>query len=128
MASSYLKEIQNIQPNGPYFLGGYSAGGLLAFEIAQQIQKQGHEAAFLFLLDPTSPNKSRLPNMPISYHIKHFSKLRPVEWKPFLWENFRMLGGRLKTKLRHSIINNFRKLIGSCPLTYLIAMFMKLWY
>jgi Thioesterase domain/Phosphopantetheine attachment site len=110
MASSYLKEIQNIQPNGPYFLGGYSAGGLLAFEIAQQIQKQGHEAAFLFLLDPTSPNKSRLSNMPISYHIKHFSKLRPVEWKPFLWENFRMLGGRLKTKLRHSIINSFRQI------------------
>src|SRR5262249_54584319 len=37
MAADYLKEIQAVQPEGPYFLGGFSFGGLVVFEMAQQL-------------------------------------------------------------------------------------------
>ncbi|BAZ34002.1 amino acid adenylation (plasmid) [Cylindrospermum sp. NIES-4074] len=51
MASHYIKEIQTIQSEGPYFLGGSSFGGWVAWEIAQQLHRQGHEIALLALFD-----------------------------------------------------------------------------
>ena len=52
IAAHYLREMRSVQPSGPYFLGGYSFGGIIAFEMAHQIQKLGEKVAFLFLLDP----------------------------------------------------------------------------
>ncbi|MEH2200508.1 thioesterase domain-containing protein, partial [Nostoc sp.] len=51
MVTCYIEAIQTIQPQGPYFLGGHSFGGYVAFEMAQQLQKQGHEVALLAILD-----------------------------------------------------------------------------
>ncbi|MGH7833764.1 MAG: non-ribosomal peptide synthetase, partial [Candidatus Binatia bacterium] len=61
IAEHYLEEIQLVQSEGPYFLGGYSFGGLAAFEIAQQLCKNGQRVAFLALLEPTTPANGRLP-------------------------------------------------------------------
>jgi amino acid adenylation domain-containing protein len=44
MAAQYIREIQTIYPDGPYILGGYSYGGTIAFEMAQQLAVQGQEA------------------------------------------------------------------------------------
>jgi thioesterase domain-containing protein len=44
-------DMQAIQPEGPYFLGGFCSGGTIAFEMAQQLRAQGHEVAMLALLD-----------------------------------------------------------------------------
>jgi phthiocerol/phenolphthiocerol synthesis type-I polyketide synthase E len=51
----YLKLIESIQPNGPYFFVGYSYGGNMAFEIAVQLKKQGKEVAALIMLDSFPP-------------------------------------------------------------------------
>jgi thioesterase domain-containing protein len=56
MAAHYTKEIRTIQPQGPYFLGGYSLGGLIAYEMAQQLSTKGEEVGLVALLD-TSPGK-----------------------------------------------------------------------
>lgn len=56
MAEFYIREIQTVQPEGPYFLGGSSFGGLAAFEIAQQLRAAGHEVAMLALLDTGTPD------------------------------------------------------------------------
>ena len=58
VANQYLHEIRNVQPEGPYVLGGYSFGGIVAFEMAQQLQRQGQAVAGLFLVDPTPPHGS----------------------------------------------------------------------
>ncbi|HEX2187107.1 MAG TPA: thioesterase domain-containing protein, partial [Chloroflexota bacterium] len=58
MAALYLEEIRRVQPAGPYFLGGYSGGGVIAFEMAQQLRRAGQEIALLVLIDSASP---RLP-------------------------------------------------------------------
>ncbi|MBD2607328.1 amino acid adenylation domain-containing protein [Scytonema hofmannii FACHB-248] len=50
-ATRYLQEIRKVQPNGPYLLGGHCYGGVLAFEIAQQLQKQGQTVALLVVID-----------------------------------------------------------------------------
>ncbi len=61
-AQSCLDEIRQIQPEGPYLLGGFSGGGITAYEIAQQLKDQGQDTAALILLDtplPVRPPLSR---------------------------------------------------------------------
>jgi amino acid adenylation domain-containing protein len=55
MASHYIQEIKIIQPHGPYFLGGYSFGGMIAFEMAQQLHKQGEKIGLLVMIDTLLP-------------------------------------------------------------------------
>jgi thioesterase domain-containing protein len=59
MARDYVVEIQMVQPKGPYCIGGFSFGGLLAFEVAQQLKRQDQEVSLLILLDPTTPSNSQ---------------------------------------------------------------------
>lgn len=59
IASLYLEQIRKIQPVGPYFLLGESFGGLVVFEIAQQLQEQGEKVELLALLDTLAPRKSK---------------------------------------------------------------------
>ena len=56
MAERYIREIRRVQPEGPYRIGGYSFGGLVAYEMAQQLQAQEQEVALLALFD-TYPGK-----------------------------------------------------------------------
>ena len=51
MAAHYIQEMRAVQPDGPYYLGGYSMGGLIAFEMAQQLQRLGQRVALLALFD-----------------------------------------------------------------------------
>ncbi|MEH1967249.1 beta-ketoacyl synthase N-terminal-like domain-containing protein [Nostoc sp.] len=55
LASHYIQAIQRVQPQGPYLLGGHCFGGKVAFEMAQQLQQQGHQVALLALLDTSAP-------------------------------------------------------------------------
>ncbi|GAB2894382.1 non-ribosomal peptide synthetase DhbF [Streptomyces deserti] len=62
MAADYAERIRAIQPAGPYHLLGWSFGGIVAFEMTAQLQRQGHEVALLTMLDcyPGVPNHYRL--------------------------------------------------------------------
>ena len=51
IAEHFLKEIRTLQPEGPYLLGGMSFGGMVAFEMAQQLRRAGQEASMLAILD-----------------------------------------------------------------------------
>ncbi len=55
MAACYIEAIQTVQSQGPYLLGGHSFGGVVAFEMAQQLQKQGHEVALVAIIDTLAP-------------------------------------------------------------------------
>lgn len=51
MAALYLENMRTAQPNGPYYLGGYSFGGLVALEMARRLQREREEVALLALVD-----------------------------------------------------------------------------
>ncbi len=51
MAKIYLQDLLSVQPEGPYFLGGYSLGGYVAIEIARRLLARGDEVRVLALLD-----------------------------------------------------------------------------
>ena len=56
MAGCYCAAVRSRQPQGPYFLGGHSFGGQVAFEMAQQLLSAGEEVALLALIDAGPPD------------------------------------------------------------------------
>lgn len=54
MAKEYILEMRKTQPHGPYFIGGWSFGGLIAAEMAHQLTKQGEKVSKLILIDSTT--------------------------------------------------------------------------
>jgi amino acid adenylation domain-containing protein len=63
-AELYISEMLRYQPEGPYYVGGYSHGGRVALEMALQLEAMGKRVAFLGILD-TAP--SGLPQRPLTY-------------------------------------------------------------
>ncbi len=62
MASYYIKEIQSLQPEGPYLIGGRCFGGRVAYEMAQQLLKAGQKVALLAIFDTWPPYVSPQTN------------------------------------------------------------------
>jgi aspartate racemase len=55
IAASYLHDIRVFQPEGPYYLGGYSLGGLIAFEMARQMRMENQQVPLLAFFDTLYP-------------------------------------------------------------------------
>jgi thioesterase domain-containing protein len=61
MAGDYVASVRRLQPNGPYRLLGHSFGGLVAFEMARQLEALGETVALLALLDTSIPEPAAQP-------------------------------------------------------------------
>jgi amino acid adenylation domain-containing protein len=61
LAAAHVASVRRVQPAGPYRLAGFSLGGLIAYEMAQQLRADGQEVEMLFLLDPMAPHHVDLP-------------------------------------------------------------------
>ncbi len=59
-ATDCIAEMRQVQPSGPYMLGGFSGGGITAFEMAQQLSRDGEEVASLVLLDTPLPQERQM--------------------------------------------------------------------
>jgi amino acid adenylation domain-containing protein len=81
MAAHYIEELRTIQPVGPYYLGGYCFGGVIAYEMARQLMEQGARVEMLALVESVPPNvtpgKLEL--------ISHFFRVAPA-WCAFMLE------------------------------------------
>lgn len=82
MARYYIQAIQTVQPEGPYFLGGWSFGGLVAFEMAQQLTHLGQEVALLAILDTPAPIRANRPSL--GHSLKVLLKTAIWSTLPFL--------------------------------------------
>jgi amino acid adenylation domain-containing protein len=74
MATYYITQIRQIQPEGPYLLGGLCVGGFLAFEIARQLQKQGQPTAMVALIDTADVEASLRKGLVANQRLSRFSK------------------------------------------------------
>ncbi|MBS3026577.1 MAG: amino acid adenylation domain-containing protein [Dolichospermum sp. DET50] len=68
LAAHYIQEMRSLQPQGPYFLMGSSFGGVLAYEMAQQLFAQGQQVSLLALFD-SSIQKSNLKLLSFSHWL-----------------------------------------------------------
>jgi amino acid adenylation domain-containing protein len=57
LALEYLDLIRGVQPHGPYFLGGFSIGGALAYEVARRLRQAGEDIGLIVLLDTMLPGR-----------------------------------------------------------------------
>ncbi|MCJ1434804.1 hypothetical protein MMC27_004174 [Xylographa pallens] len=63
VSAQYLTEIKRRQPHGPYYLGGWSAGGVIAYQVAYKLLEMGEKTERLFLIDSPCPiNLEPLPS------------------------------------------------------------------
>jgi thioesterase domain-containing protein/acyl carrier protein len=58
LAGEYIQSIRRVQPYGPYYLLGWSFGGLIVYEMSAQLEQQNESVIFLGLVDSTPPNKA----------------------------------------------------------------------
>jgi thioesterase domain-containing protein len=111
MAAHYIKEMRELQPTGPYFLGGHSFGCILAFEIAQQLYAQGQKVALLALLDEKINKDEQIPFSDwISGHMKNF-------FAQGVSDRVNYITGRIQNKIDQKIPKElllaFRKVSGT---------------
>jgi thioesterase domain-containing protein len=74
-AARLVKAVREVQPRGPYLLGGWSFGGLVAFEMAQQLRDQGEAIALLALLDPMLPGGYEGRVLPVNSEAENLAHL-----------------------------------------------------
>ncbi|MGA2573489.1 MAG: thioesterase domain-containing protein [Candidatus Methanomethylicaceae archaeon] len=103
MARKYIKELIDVQPHGPYHLSGFSLGGVIAYEMAQQLKASGEETAFLGIIDIEAPH----PRNTVAFYTRRKAFLRELI---FLFEDLkpdsrrRRTGRDVKLSLRAKII------------------------
>ncbi len=78
MAALYIKEMRAVQPEGPYFLLGASFGGLVIYEMAQQLLEQNQQVALLAMLNTNCPVYSFAKR--IRCHVGHLMEKGPREY------------------------------------------------
>jgi acyl transferase domain-containing protein/thioesterase domain-containing protein len=98
-ARDYLEEVRQVQPHGPYYLGGFSGGGITAFEMAQQLRAVGEEVGLLVLLDSIP---AEMP--PLSWRDRLV-----VQWQRLRQQGPRYLARWLRNRIRWEIEKRQRR-------------------
>jgi amino acid adenylation domain-containing protein len=124
MAAHYINEIKTVQPNGPYFLVGYSFGGLIAFEIAHQLTSQGKQIGLLALLDNVSPSLPKVrPSLVqvFGIHLRNLQQLAMNERFTYIKDRliFRTMYANKENSEREFLLDSWAEPL---PLEYLAVL------
>jgi thioesterase domain-containing protein len=92
MAAYYLQEIRAVQPKGPYHVGGFSMGGLVAYEMAHQLLAAGEDVGLVVLFDTYATNPKS-----VNESLKDLL-LHPT------WTHIKRLPSELRKKIRRTMI------------------------
>lgn len=97
LVSTYIAAMRNVQPVGPYFLAGYSVGGIVATEVARELILQGEEVALLAVLDSAS-------RTPVWLNL-FYSAMYRMCVATHMVDLVRRLRSRLVRRLFHSVLD-----------------------
>lgn len=75
MAEHCVRAIQQCQPHGPYYVGGLCAGGVIAFEVAQQLEQKQEPVELVILLDAVDPTTPTRPWLVTLRRWRHLTRL-----------------------------------------------------
>jgi amino acid adenylation domain-containing protein len=107
LAAYYIREIQTVQPAGPYYLVGMSYGGEIAYEMARQMQQLGLPVGMVALLDTYGPENAEFPsNDRLNAHWRAFQQqgikylqTRLIRWWQARFEQTQVRYGRFAQAL-----------------------------
>jgi thioesterase domain-containing protein len=85
MAANYIDRLRKVQPSGPYLLAGLCAGGVIAFEMARQLQNQGDLVAFVGIIDAADVAAAKRPFYITRSRLKRVSALVNQRGTPGRW-------------------------------------------
>jgi acyl-CoA synthetase (AMP-forming)/AMP-acid ligase II/thioesterase domain-containing protein/NAD(P)-dependent dehydrogenase (short-subunit alcohol dehydrogenase family) len=106
LAGHFIQAMKEIQPAGPYCIGGHCFGALLAYEMAQQLHAQGESVALLALLDPTATTSLDLGIFnSLGAKIRYFLKLYR---RMSLWEKVKFPFRFINYFFRHKVVASQR--------------------
>ena len=82
MATQYVEAIRTVHPNGPYQLAGYSGGGLIAMEMAQQLKKDGAQVSLVAMIDTLAPSAAgrKISVLRKLWLMRHWSMKFALAW------------------------------------------------
>ncbi|MGZ5846836.1 MAG: KR domain-containing protein, partial [Ramlibacter sp.] len=82
MATQYVEAIRAVDPTGPYRLAGYSGGGVIAYEMAQQLRRGGAEVEAILMIDTLAPEaaKRRVPLLQKLWLKRHWTLDFALDW------------------------------------------------
>ncbi len=89
LAREYVEIIRRRQPNGPYRLAGISFGGIVAYEVAQQLHASGAEVDFVGLIDAILPERS------VRFRLGQLARLFTLPWRDIV----RVVAGRMQSRV-----------------------------
>jgi amino acid adenylation domain-containing protein len=105
VAARYVAELLEAQPEGPYLLGGLSYGGLVAFEMAQQLQAQGRQVELLALFDTVCVGHALQFSLGarLRHHVQVLLRGKAENSGAYLREKAAGLSVRLKRRLWQAV-------------------------
>src|SRR5712692_5548145 len=128
MAAHYIKEMREVQPNGPYLLGGRSSGGTIAFEMACQLKAAGEEVALLALLDAYPAGYFKLLPGAASFrqrmqrrarrwnsHLMNLSQLKFADRISYLLNKLKYAPAKIKHKVYRRAYKLYRRIGRQLP-------------
>jgi thioesterase domain-containing protein/acyl carrier protein len=83
MAAHYVSLLRECQPLGPYYLAGWCYGGLVAVEMARQLNAQGEAVAFLGLLETVAPAPGLQNYRYYVHRMRCFLRMSPGQWRGY---------------------------------------------
>jgi thioesterase domain-containing protein/acyl carrier protein len=102
MAAYYVQEIRKVQPEGPYYIGGYSFGGRVAYVMAQQLHAAGEHVALLALLDTYSAYGQQMVRTRdwFAHHLNRIRSVPPARLPGYVWLRVQNLATMIYMRLR----------------------------
>jgi amino acid adenylation domain-containing protein len=107
LARELFDEMRRVQPRGPYYLSGFSAGGVIAFEVARMLRAAGEEVPLLVMLDAYNP---KLPRWSPSERFALFLTMCDEAGLAYAWKRLR---ARLRFKLELAELGVFGRHLGA---------------
>lgn len=119
IATHHVRTVREVQPEGPYYLGGWCLGGVIAYEVARQLAAQGQTIGLLALIDSVNPAAYALLSVleragarcrrlagKLKYHVTNLRRLDAAGQWAYCAERARTILSRL----RHEIWRAFYRL------------------
>ncbi len=90
IARLFVRAIRTVQPDGPYYIGGFCTRGILAYEVASQLTAEGKHVGLVILLHTANPVHFRrisalaLLQSKLKYHVGQVLRMRPLDGGAYL--------------------------------------------